>query len=65
MPTLIDAFPPDQIAARRGVSYRQLSARTEQLTPTMRRIRFSGKRLQRYAVQGPGQHVRLQVAGAG
>ncbi|WIM85854.1 siderophore-interacting protein [Candidatus Mycobacterium wuenschmannii] len=37
---------------------------TEQLTPTLRRIRFSGKRLQGLT-WAPGQHVRLQVAGLG
>lgn len=34
----------------------------EQLTPTMRRIRFTGPRL-RGLTWTPGQHVRLQVAG--
>ncbi|UVO12329.1 siderophore-interacting protein [Mycobacterium sp. SVM_VP21] len=34
----------------------------EQLTPTMRRIRFTGPRL-RGMTWTPGQHVRLQVAG--
>ena len=34
----------------------------EQLTPTMRRVRFAGPRL-RGLTWTPGQHVRLQVAG--
>ena len=63
MPTLIDAFPLVK-SLRDAVFLSATISETEQLTPTMRRIRFSGKRLQGVPCK-PGQHVRLQVAGLG
>lgn len=63
MPTLIDSFPLIR-SLRDAVFVSATISETEQLTPTMRRIRFSGKRLQGMPWR-PGQHVRLQVAGLG
>ena len=63
MPTLIDAFPLVK-SLRDAVFLSATISETEQLTRRMRRIRFSGKRLQGLTWT-PGQHVRLQVAGLG
>jgi NADPH-dependent ferric siderophore reductase len=63
MPTLIDAFPLIK-SLRDAVFLSATISEIEQLTPTMRRIRFSGKRLQDITWK-PGQHIRLQVAGLG
>jgi NADPH-dependent ferric siderophore reductase len=63
MPTLIDAFPLIK-SLRDAVFLSAVISEVEQLTPRMRRIRFSGRRL-RGVTWTPGQHVRLQVAGLG
>jgi len=63
MPTLIDAFPLIK-SLRDAVFLSATISESEQLTPTLRRIRFSGKRLQGMQWT-PGQHVRLQVARLG
>jgi NADPH-dependent ferric siderophore reductase len=63
MPTFIDALPLIK-SLRDAVFLSATISETEQLTPTMRRIQFSGKRLQGLPYK-PGQHVRLQVAGLG
>jgi NADPH-dependent ferric siderophore reductase len=63
MPTITDAFP--LINTLRDAMF--LSATVgeiDALTPRMRRIRFSGPRLQGLTWT-PGQHIRLQVAGLG
>ena len=63
MPTLIDAFP--LIKSLRDAMFLSATiSETEQLSPTLRRIQFSGRRL-RGLQWAPGQHVRLQVAGLG
>jgi NADPH-dependent ferric siderophore reductase len=61
MPTLIDALPLIG-ALRDAVFLTATISEMEELTPRMRRIRFSGRRLRDLAWT-PGQHVRLQVAG--
>jgi NADPH-dependent ferric siderophore reductase len=61
--TLIDAFP--LIKSLRDAVFLSASiSEMEQLTPRMRRVRFSGSRLQGLNWT-PGQHIRLQVAGLG
>jgi NADPH-dependent ferric siderophore reductase len=61
VPTLIDAFP--LISTLRNAMFSSATiSETEDLTPTLRRIRFSGPRLRGLKWE-PGQHVRLQVAG--
>lgn len=59
--TLIDAFPPFS-RLRDAVFLTATVNEIEELRPRMRRIRFSGPRLQELRWT-PGQHVRLQVAG--
>jgi NADPH-dependent ferric siderophore reductase len=59
--TLIDAFPLIK-TLRDAVFLSATVSEIEQLTPRMRRIRFSGNRLQGLTWR-PGQHIRLQVAG--
>lgn len=61
MATLIDAFPLIN-TLRDAVILSATVSEIEELTPRMRRIRFSGPRL-RGLPWTPGQHVRLQVAG--
>jgi NADPH-dependent ferric siderophore reductase len=61
--TLIDAFPLIK-SLRDAVFASATVSEIEQLTPRMRRIRFSGPRL-RGLNWTPGQHIRLQVAGLG
>ena len=60
MATLIDAFPLIS-TLRDAVFLSTTVSEIEKLTPRMRRIRFSGPRLQGLTWT-PGQHVRLQVA---
>ena len=63
MAELIDAFP--LIGTLRDAVFLSVTIiEIEELTPRMRRIRFSGPRLQGLT-WAPGQHVRLQVAGLG
>jgi NADPH-dependent ferric siderophore reductase len=63
MPTLTDSFP--LIKSLRDAVFLSASVtEIDQMTPGMRRIRFSGKRLQGLTVK-PGQHIRLQVARLG
>jgi NADPH-dependent ferric siderophore reductase len=57
--TLIDAFPLIS-TLRDAVFLSATVSEIEKLTPRMRRIRFSGPRLQGLTWT-PGQHVRLQV----
>lgn len=59
--TILDAFPLVS-TLRDAVFLSATVSEVEQLTPRMRRIRFSGPRL-RGLGWTPGQHVRLQVAG--
>jgi NADPH-dependent ferric siderophore reductase len=61
MPTLIDSLPLFT-TLRDAVFVSGAVSEIEQLTPSLRRIRFSGPRL-RGLRWTPGQHVRLQVAG--
>lgn len=61
MTTLLDTFPLIS-TLRDAVFLSATVSEIEELTPRMRRIRFSGPRLQALAWT-PGQHVRLQVAG--
>ena len=61
MATLVDALPLIK-ALREAVFLSATLSEFEQLTPRMRRIRFSGPRLRGLAWI-PGQHIRLQVAG--
>jgi NADPH-dependent ferric siderophore reductase len=61
--TLIDAFPLIK-SLRDAVFLSAAVSEIEQLTPRMRRIRFSGPRL-RGLMWTPGQHIRLQVASLG
>ncbi|OJZ64110.1 NADPH-dependent ferric siderophore reductase [Mycobacterium paraffinicum] len=63
MPTIIDALPLIK-SLRDAVFLSATISDIEQQTPTMRRIQFSGNRLQGLSWK-PGQHVRLQVAGLG
>ena len=63
MATLIDAFPLIK-SLRDAVFLSATISEMEQLTPRMRRVRFSGSRLQGLNWT-PGQHIRLQVAGLG
>jgi NADPH-dependent ferric siderophore reductase len=63
MPTITDAFP--LINTLRDAMFLSATvSEIEALTPRMRRIRFSGPRLQGLTWT-PGQHIRLQVAGLG
>ena len=63
MPTIADAFP--LINTLRDAMFLSATvSEIEALTPRMRRIRFSGPRLQGLTWT-PGQHIRLQVAGLG
>jgi len=58
---LLDSFP--LVSTLRDALFLSAAVgEVEQLTPTMRRIRFTGPRL-RGLTWTPGQHVRLQVAG--
>ena len=61
--TLIDAFPLIK-SLRDAVFVSAAISEIEQLTPRMRRVRFSGPRL-RGLNWTPGQHIRLQVASLG
>jgi NADPH-dependent ferric siderophore reductase len=61
--TLIDAFPLIK-SLRDAVFLSATISEIEQLTPRLRRIQFSGPRLQGLNWT-PGQHIRLQVAGLG
>jgi NADPH-dependent ferric siderophore reductase len=61
MATLVDALPLIK-TLRDAVFLSATLSEFEQLTPRMRRIRFSGPRLRGLAWT-PGQHIRLQVAG--
>jgi NADPH-dependent ferric siderophore reductase len=61
--TLIDAFPLIK-SLRAAVFLSATISEIEQLTPRLRRIQFSGPRLQGLNWT-PGQHIRLQVAGLG
>jgi NADPH-dependent ferric siderophore reductase len=61
MATLIDSLPLFS-TLRDAVFLSATVSELEELTPRMRRIRFSGPRLQELTWT-PGQHVRLQVAG--
>jgi NADPH-dependent ferric siderophore reductase len=63
MATLVDALPLVR-TLRDAVFLSATLSEIEQLTPRMRRIRFSGRRLQGLTWT-PGQHIRLQVAGLG
>ncbi|MDT5275741.1 MAG: hypothetical protein QOE48_4524 [Mycobacterium sp.] len=63
MATLIDAFPLIK-SLRAAVFLSATISEIEQLTPRLRRIQFSGPRLQGLNWT-PGQHIRLQVAGLG
>ncbi|MDT7768315.1 MAG: hypothetical protein QOI30_1311, partial [Mycobacterium sp.] len=63
MATLIDAFPLIK-SLRDAVFLSATISEIEQLTPRLRRIQFSGPRLQGLNWT-PGQHIRLQVAGLG
>jgi NADPH-dependent ferric siderophore reductase len=63
MPTLLNAFPLIK-SLRDAVFLSAVISDIEQLTPKMRRIQFSGPRLQGLTWK-PGQHVRVQVAGIG
>ncbi len=60
MATLLDAFPLFR-TLRDAVFLSATVNEVEELRPRMRRIRFSGPRLQELRWT-PGQHVRLQVA---
>jgi NADPH-dependent ferric siderophore reductase len=59
--TLIDAFPLMK-SLRDAVFLSATVSEIEHLAPRMRRIRFSGPRLQGLTWT-PGQHIRLQVGG--
>jgi NADPH-dependent ferric siderophore reductase len=61
VPSLIDAFPLASTLRDAMFLWANISE-IENLTPNMRRIRFSGPRLHELKWT-PGQHVRLQVAG--
>lgn len=61
MPTLVAAFPI--IGALRDAMFLSATvSEIEQVAPRMRRVRFSGRRLEGLKWT-PGQHIRLQVAG--
>jgi NADPH-dependent ferric siderophore reductase len=63
MAPLIEAFPLVK-TLRNALFLSAAVSEIEQLNPRMRRIRFSGPRLQGLTWT-PGQHIRLQVAGLG